>query len=351
MATDVFLTDIDFHAQKFKSCTIPTSIGGGITLSAGPPVGSTTLAQVDGDVTYSFPEVKCKLPGVFRVSGTGKVLGLKVATAYIQYTTYNVLTFGSHFGLGVPDFAQFALDFNGGVNIPKKKFFAEGKANLTVVGVGLPDQKGSSLTMASASAAASCRSSLTSGSTRAASTYHYGEKITADNIDYPGCAGDFEGIEKGAFALKARAAGASGGFGFKVGAGAPAVKVFVQGANAAPGVAHHGPRRPARGLFLHAPHVPRRAPASCSRPSSRSTARSSASTGRRPARGRWPPSPGRRSPRWPPSDGLPTPSPMAGCVRGRGLWTQTTDFRVKPIAGQTVSVRSRVPASGPCLAG
>jgi len=152
--TDVFLQGIDVEVtgERGNVCANPpnmangpTSVGGGITFGVGPIINDTALFSVQGNASYTFPEASCKLPGVFSITGVGKVLGFPVANAYANFATNANIGVGASVGFGNHTLGIFA-NFQGGVGIHAPfPFYATGSAELYVAGIGF----GPSITVSS----------------------------------------------------------------------------------------------------------------------------------------------------------------------------------------------------------
>jgi hypothetical protein len=132
VATDVLLKQIRFAVEKAQGCAKPTRIGGGVTFVMGPdPIPSVPLVGLDGDVSYSFPLGSCGLPGVLNATGKGKLVGIPFATLGAVYKTDGSLAFDGNASFSALG-AEASVTVNGGVSIPKKQFFASGKASASI---------------------------------------------------------------------------------------------------------------------------------------------------------------------------------------------------------------------------
>ena len=78
--------------------------------------GDTPVLEVDGQVSYTFPNAPA--PGVFRVDGHGKLIGIDFADVFAQYETRGKISFGGdvHLGdetiLGISGGAEGEVDVN-----------------------------------------------------------------------------------------------------------------------------------------------------------------------------------------------------------------------------------------------
>ena len=113
VASGVFLKAINFGIFLKPK---PTKITGGVQVNALGQIAGTAVLQVDGQVTYTFPNAPS--PGVFRVDGHGKLIGIDFADVFAQYETSGKISFGGdvHLGnsstLGITGGAHGAVDVN-----------------------------------------------------------------------------------------------------------------------------------------------------------------------------------------------------------------------------------------------
>ena len=113
VASGVYLKAINFGVFVKPK---PTRITGGVQVNAFGQIAGTAVLQVDGQVTYTFPDTPN--PGVFRVDGHGKLIGIDFADVFAQYETSGKISFGGdvHLGnsssLGITGGAHGAVDVN-----------------------------------------------------------------------------------------------------------------------------------------------------------------------------------------------------------------------------------------------
>jgi hypothetical protein len=151
---DVFLQKINLSVagERGNVCANPptqsdgpTQIGGGVTVSLGPIIGGDPLFSVDGNASYTFPESRCNAPGVFAITGTGKIVGVSVANTYATFATNGNIGLGASFSVGDHTLGLFA-NFQGAIEVHSPfPFYATGSATAYVGGIGF----GPSLTVSS----------------------------------------------------------------------------------------------------------------------------------------------------------------------------------------------------------
>ena len=235
VATDVLLRKIAFSVQAASTCDKPTKIGGGVTLATGPDVAGTGLISVDGNVAYSFPRSSCGTPGILDVDGAGALAGVPVANLHSRLTTDGNFTFDSEVKFDV-SLAHAVIDVNGGVDIPSKTFYAEGKGTVTAFGYDL----------GGADAIVSSRGLATCGSVapllEMGFAYDWGESIGLDNFDAPpDCDVDISAYKPAAFARRTVGGARVGGGTFKLAGGLRSATVRLDGSGGAPGFSLTGP--------------------------------------------------------------------------------------------------------------
>ena len=104
-------------------------IGGGITAAVGPIVDGTALLAVDGDATYTFPESSCHQPGVFAITGNGKLFGFSVATAHATFATNGDIGVGRQHRTSATTRSGVFADAEGDIAAHSPfAFYAEGDA-------------------------------------------------------------------------------------------------------------------------------------------------------------------------------------------------------------------------------
>ena len=127
-----YLTRVGLNVHKGRSCTDATAIQISGDMSAGPKLFGSSLASVTGSARYSLPESACRRPGVFRIDGTGEIVGLPVGQVYVQFVTDGTLTFGAEIVLG-SESNGLSGSIDGGIALDDGDFFARGKVAVTVL--------------------------------------------------------------------------------------------------------------------------------------------------------------------------------------------------------------------------
>jgi hypothetical protein len=245
VAADVLLKQIRFAVEKAQGCAKPTRIAGGVTFVMGPdPIPSVPLVGLDGDVSYSFPRGSCGLPGVLDASGKGKLVGIPFATLGAVYKTDGTLNFNGNASFSALG-AQASVTAEGGVNIPKKQFYASGKASASI---GSFQLAGFDAVVANKGIAA-CGTALPIPSP--GSVLEGDPEPISAGFEYP-WGGSFDpdwppdcdvnlGAYKSASASAAGGAHASTTSTFTLPKGLPSVEVKLDGEGGAPGLALSGP--------------------------------------------------------------------------------------------------------------
>lgn len=93
IATAVYLKAINFGVF-----TKPTKIQGGAQVNGFGQIGGTPVLAVNGQVSYTFPDAPN--PGVFRIEGNGKLVGVNFFSVFGQYETTGKVSFGGAVKLG-----------------------------------------------------------------------------------------------------------------------------------------------------------------------------------------------------------------------------------------------------------
>ena len=93
VATAVYLKAISFGVA-----TQPTKIEGGAQINGMGQIGSVPVLAVLGNVSYTFPDAP--KPGVFRIDGAGKLVGIDFFNVFGQYETTGKVSFGGRVQLG-----------------------------------------------------------------------------------------------------------------------------------------------------------------------------------------------------------------------------------------------------------
>jgi hypothetical protein len=234
VTTDVLLRKIRFAVEKASNCGKPTKIAGGVTLATGPDVAGTGLISVDGNVSYSFPQSTCGTPGMLDVDGAGALAGFPVATLHSRFTTDGQFTFKTlvNFDVAV---ASASIGIDGGIDIPSKTFYAEGKGSVKAFGYTI-SQADSIVSSTGVAACAPVAPFIDMGF-----GYKWGEKLGFGNFDAPpDCDVDVASYKPAAFARPWLAAASAAGS-FSLPKGLRSATVRLDGAGAAPGLTLSGP--------------------------------------------------------------------------------------------------------------
>jgi hypothetical protein len=303
-------------------------LSGGLTLTAGPKYGDYHVAQINGDMTFTFPDNR---PAILRADGTLELLTVPVANAFLQYRTDGQITFGGHLDYEIDGFGLHA-GIDGWIN-PPTEFSVDGKARVCLGDLGCAG--GEVVVSSIGMAACAYTDALDFGA-----GYKWGPSALwapalLANIDIMWHSCSVSGYQPaGASAASARATAAAGvPRTFVVASGLPFMVVAAVGDSAPPHVALTGPGhvrmvsaasgsvRSSRGLVFHVP--------------SRDT---TFFVVKHPPAGRWQITPLADSSRLISAghgNGLPAPSLHARVI-GRGT-SRTLVYRVKPLPGQSVS--------------
>lgn len=145
---DVFLQKVNIlvAARRGNVCAMPatmndgpTQIGGGVTVAVGPVILGKSLFSVDGEATYTFPESSCHEPGVFAITGTGKIVGFPVATAGVSFATDGNVALNGSLGIGSTSSFGIFAGFEGDVGFHKPfPFYAGASGDAYVFGIKVP---------------------------------------------------------------------------------------------------------------------------------------------------------------------------------------------------------------------
>jgi hypothetical protein len=306
----------------------PLSLAGGLTIGAGPPVGeggTDRVVRVDGDLRVTLPE---NAPVTIRADGTGYVMGVALAKAYLQYVTDGHISAGgsvkAEFG---PFKAEAGVDgwfYDKAFNI---EGFAEVCAGVCIDGRLVFSSKGFA---GCAHAAISIGAGITWGSDLWLGLVN--PILLLRNFDpMPiGCdVGDYR-----AQAASARAAQSGGERSVTFAAGLPAGIVGVIGRDGPPHVALVGPD----GTRLEPlPGAPVNTPKAFAFQSVEK--RLTWFAVKKPAAGTWKLVPAADSTpitELRTAEGLPQPKVAVHLRRGKG-GTRVLDYKITPLAGQTVA--------------
>jgi hypothetical protein len=130
VASGVFVKTINFGIFVKPK---PTRITGGVQINALGQIGGTAVLQVDGQVTYTFPDAPN--PGVFRVEGHGKLIGLDFADVFAQYETSGKISFGGEVKLGNTSTLGITGGAHGAVDVNTLQFTLLGKAHVCALSI------------------------------------------------------------------------------------------------------------------------------------------------------------------------------------------------------------------------
>ncbi len=89
----VYLHQIRFSLQAKPP---PLKLSGGVTLTAGPTIAGGAAINIDGDLSYTFPNAPA--PAILRVDGRVSLVSVPLATAYFELRTNGYVAFGGHVG-------------------------------------------------------------------------------------------------------------------------------------------------------------------------------------------------------------------------------------------------------------
>jgi hypothetical protein len=76
----------------------PLMLGGGIGISLGPQVAGYAAVKIDGNFSYTYSD-----PGLLHVDGALQMVGIPVASAFVNYRTSGEVDFGGELHLGLPN--------------------------------------------------------------------------------------------------------------------------------------------------------------------------------------------------------------------------------------------------------
>ncbi len=211
----VFLKQLNFAIN-----TNPLKLAGGGKVNAGPPIGgNAALAQLNGTISYTFPDAP--EPGILRIDGKGSIVSIPVGTAFAQYKTSGRLDVGAEVkvGFGPVDFSEGSLA--GAVDLNSGAFTLNGSAKVN--GIPLFDSLGAIEVTAllSNKALAGCASISPFGSAGAALFWGGGYDI-------------FGGCNLGKFKTVKSAKSAATQTTFQLGSGLPHAGVVIDGTGPSP---------------------------------------------------------------------------------------------------------------------
>ena len=178
-------------------------------------------------------------PGSSTSTAPASLAGFPVANLNSRFTTDGQFTFNTvvDFDLAV---AEATIGVDGGIDIPSKTFYAEGKGSVKAFGYTISQAN----TIISSTGVAVC--APVAPVIDMGFEYRWGESLGTDNFDKPpACDVDIDSYKPAAFArpgsgpLLLAAASAAGSFSLPK--GLPLATVRLDGAGAAPGLALSGP--------------------------------------------------------------------------------------------------------------
>ena len=303
-------------------------LSGGLTLTAGPKYGDYHVAQINGDMTFTFPDNR---PAILRADGTLELLTVPVANAFLQYRTDGQITFGGHLDYEIDGFGLHA-GIDGWIN-PPTEFSVDGKARVCLGDLGCASGEVVVSSIGMAACAYTDVVDFGAGYKWGPSALWAPALLANIDIMWHSCSvSDYQ--PAGASAASARATTAAGApRSFVVGPGLPSMVVAAVGDSAPPHVALTGPGhvrmvsaaigsgRSSRGLVFHLP--------------SRNT---TFFVVKHPPAGRWQITRLADSSRLVSAghgNGLPAPSVHARVI-GAGK-NRILVYRIKPLPGQSVS--------------
>ena len=120
----VYLDSIEFEVS-----TNPTKLVGGVTLSAGPEILGQAAAQVNGRLSYTFPNPPN--PAVLRAEGSVSIVEIALANAFLEYRSTGAIAFAGHVGL---ELYVASLEAGIGGWLSGASFDVEGNADVCVFG-------------------------------------------------------------------------------------------------------------------------------------------------------------------------------------------------------------------------
>jgi hypothetical protein len=305
-------------------------LGGGVTFTAGPKFGQYHVAEIDGDMTFTFPDGR---PAILRADGTLKLMTIPVATAFMQFKTDGQVSFGGRLDYALGDFSLHA-GINGWI-MPPTKFSVDGSGRVCLGDLGCAGGEAVISSIGMAACAHVLGIDFGAGYKWGPSAL-WGPALLADiHFMFTGCSvADYQPAGATAAGARAPAAGAAASSrSFVVGRKLPFVVVSAVGATAPPHVVlsgpHHarivsptlGPLRTGRAVVFHV-----------------ASQRTTFLVVKRPAAGRWRITPLPDSAplvRAGHANGLPRPSIHAR-VLGHGT-TRKLVYRVTPLPHQTVT--------------
>jgi hypothetical protein len=107
----VYLTQIRFSLETHPDL----KLSGGVTFNAGPKFGGYRIATINGDLTFIFPDGQ---PATLRADGTVELMQVRVGSAFLQYRTDGLVTFGGDVGLDVADVVSVHGTIGGYILLP-----------------------------------------------------------------------------------------------------------------------------------------------------------------------------------------------------------------------------------------
>jgi len=133
LASDVFLTDVNFHFHSGTTCAAAdqSMFGLGVGLTGGPDIDGASLVGIDGDAAFYLPDSGCDLPARFVIDGTGSVFGFPVAEVSFEFDDPPAtVKFGAQINLNASA-VQVSAAINGGFQPASGSFFMQGTADIS----------------------------------------------------------------------------------------------------------------------------------------------------------------------------------------------------------------------------
>jgi hypothetical protein len=320
----VHLTKIRFSLET----TPDLKLSGGVTFTAGPKFGELRVAEINGDLSFTFPDGR---PAILRADGTLNLLNIPVAQAFLQYRTDGLITFGGSIGLDVFDIIQVHGSIDGWI-LPPKAFSVYGQARVCVGDLGCAGGEVGVSSKGFAGCVEIAGADVGVG-------YEWGPSI----LWAPSWLADldimFHGCSVGDYLVSASSAQATGARTVKVPDGLPFAVFRLTGATAPPHVALVSPSgqrievpadRPSQSRTLGIVHVPSK--------------KLTLVVVHKPAGGSWRVEPAADSSALAAAgvaEGLPAPSVHAK-VTGKGR-KRVLSYTIKSIPGQKVRFEERAP--------
>ncbi len=320
----VHLTKIRFALETKPDL----KLSGGVTFTAGPKFGELRVAEINGDLSFTFPDGR---PAILRADGTLNLLNVPVASAFLQYRTDGLISFGGQIGLDVLDVIKVHGKIDGWI-LPPKAFSVYGSARVCVGDLGCAGGEVGVSSKGFAGCVEIAGADVGVG-------YEWGPSI----LWAPAWLADLDimlkGCSVGDYLVSASSAQVAGARSVKVPDGLPFAVFRLTGADAPPHVTLVGPGgaridvpadRASQSPTLGVVHVPSK--------------KLTLVVVRKPAGGTWQIEPAAGSSALAAAgvaQGLPEPSVRAK-VTGQGR-ARVLEYAIKPVPGQKVRFEERAP--------